>query len=153
MENTKQKRKRKPVSKRWTRRKKVKKTNNKHTVDEYLMSLYSKPGNPGAFGSFSNLWNSVQQAGTMDITKTQAREFLKSILVYTIHCPQSHKYKTQRYFIGIIRQHDQLDLADVGRFKDYNDELHFCLWHSIAFQGSCVCNYSCIRMLRKWWKH
>ena len=109
------------------------------------MSLYSKPGNPGAFGSFNSLWNSLQQAGRTDITKSQVRKFLKSILAYTIHRPQRHKYKTQRYFIGNIRQLDQLDLADLGRFKDYNDGVTFLL-----VKVDCFSRFMCVQpLLRK----
>ena len=119
--------KRKRGGTRWTKRKRQNKSTKADKIHEYLSSLYDTPGNPGAYGSLTAFWQAVQDGSKPGITKPQVRKFLDSNTAYTTHRLQRKKFKTHRYYVGNLQQLQQLDLADVSRFKDYNDKITFLL--------------------------
>ena len=102
-------------------------------IEKYLRRLYHNAKKPGSFGGVSALYRAAHADGRSDITLSQVPQFLRSDDTYTLFKPARRRFKRSRIIVGGIDEEYQMDLADLSKWKKYNDNYAYILVAIDAF--------------------
>jgi len=89
---------------------------------ETISKLYTTPSMPGSFSGMSGFLKANK-----NLKKNEVLNYLKENEAYTLHKPKIKKFIRKRVVIPFIDHTWQLDLMDVQKISDENDNFRFLL--------------------------
>jgi len=95
---------------------------------EKIKKLYTTPSRPGAFSGLSGFLKANK-----NIKKKQAISYLKTSEAYSLHKPKRKKFIRKNVVVNGIDDTWQIDLLDVTKIKDENNNYKFILTCIDAF--------------------
>ena len=93
-------------------------------IEQKLPDIYYDPGT--GFQSAECLYQKAKDDG-LDVSRRIVREWLKTQNTYTRHKPIVRKHKFQRTFVKDLADQIQMDLVDMGKYKNQNKGYYWIL--------------------------
>ena len=88
-------------------------------TEQNLRDIYYNPGT--GFQSAERLYQKAKDDG-LDVSSRIVKEWLKTQDTYTRHKPIVRKHKFQRTFVKDLADQIQMDLVDMGKYKNQNKD-------------------------------
>ena len=93
-------------------------------MDNILKSIYYDASKAGSFSGDSALLNQARKVDKT-IKKKDVELFLSSQDTYSLHKPVRFKYKRAKTKVSAPHEYWQIDLSDLSRYSNYNNEYKF----------------------------
>ena len=93
-------------------------------IEQKLRDIYYDPG--AGFQSAERLYQKAKDDG-LDVSRRIVKEWLKTQDTYTRHKPIVRKHKFQRTFVKDLADQIQMDLVDMGKYKNQNKGYYWIL--------------------------
>ena len=97
------------------------------TYDKFLKKIYYKPASPASFSSLSKLWLHVKSRDDKPegLTKAAVQKWLLYQDTASVYTRQRQRFPREKIIVSDIDQAWDVDLADLGMLKEYNDQIVF----------------------------
>lgn len=98
--------------------------------DALLNKIYFNPKNPGSYGGVKRLQRAVKRSKTRqyNYTRKDLLEFLRGNDSYTLHKNVRVRFPRVKTLATHINQFWELDLSDMQKLKEFNDNYRFILF-------------------------
>ena len=98
-------------------------------IDRYLKKIYYNPSTPGSFSSHAKLWSYVktQPDKPQKLTKAKLKAWLEMQDTDSVFKISRKKFNRERIIVSAIDMAWDVDLADMGGHKEFNDGYTFIL--------------------------
>ena len=93
-------------------------------IEQKLRDIYYDPGT--GFQSAGRLYQKAKDDG-LGVSRRIVKEWLKTQDTYTRHKPIVRKHKFQRTFVKDLADQIQMDLVDMGKYKNQNKGYYWIL--------------------------
>ena len=93
-------------------------------IEQKLHDIYYDPG--AGFQSVERLYQRVKDDG-LDVSRRIVKEWLKTQDTYTRHKPIVRKHKFESTFVKDLADQIQMDLVDMGKYKNQNKGYYWIL--------------------------
>ena len=93
-------------------------------IEQELRDIYYNPS--AGYQSAERLYQKVKETG-LKVSRATVKDWLKTQDTYTRYKPIVRKHKFQRTFVKDLGDQVQMDLVDMGKYKDQNKGYHWIL--------------------------
>ena len=98
--------------------------NKEFVTEQKLRDIYYNPST--GYQSMERLYKKAKDEG-LGVSRKLVKDWLKTQDTYTIHKPIVRKHKFQRTFVKDLSEQVQMDLVDMGKFKNQNKGYYWIL--------------------------
>ena len=97
---------------------------NKFLVEQELRNIYYNPST--GYQSIERLYQKAKESG-LKVSRKLVRDWLKTQDTYTRYKPIIRKHKYQKTFVRDLGDQIQMDLVDMGKYKNQNKGFYWIL--------------------------
>jgi hypothetical protein len=95
--------------------------------EQYLKKIYYDPSNPASFSGPDKLHRFVRKDGKFVLSKYKIRKWLQRQESYSLQRPLKRSFKRNKVIVKGIDDQWDVDLIDMTKFANYNNEYNFIL--------------------------
>ena len=95
---------------------------------KYVKAIYQDPSSPVAFTSPKKVLYEFKKRGVyLNVGRSRLAKYLSELDDYTLYKHSNKRYKTSRVYVTRMNQQMSIDLADVSRSSNDNDNVKYLL--------------------------
>ena len=97
--------------------------------DTYLRNIYYNVISPASFSNLNKLWDYIktEKNKPKNLSKAKLKKWLSYQDTVSVHTPSRLNFPREKIIVSALDQAWDMDLADLGNLKKYNDNITFIL--------------------------